>query len=233
MKSFFPIYSSFGDETTTLCGNVGHLSPCGAEATTVETSGTCHPVTPRPPVCVETSDTCRPVTRRPLCMETSGTCRSVTRRPPLIRNVGHLSPCDAVNTVETSGTCRPVTRRPLIRNVGHLSPCDAVNTVETSGTCRPVTRRPPLSKRRTHFAHWRGGHHSFETSGTCRPVTRRPPLSKRRTHFAQWRGAKSQQIGGVIAPLRKRKSSIFLKLHFRIALRWVFISYFVTICVSD
>lgn len=60
-------------------------------------------------------------------------------------------------------------------------------------------------------------------------------LSKRRAPVVQWRDTTSQQIGGVIAPLRKRRNSIFFKKkrHFRIAMRWVSVSAFVTICFSD
>ena len=169
MKSFFLVFSSFGDETTTLCRNIGHLSPSDAETTILcRNVGTSRPVT-RGHHFIETSGTCRPVTRRPLCVETSGTCRPVTRRQPLCRNIGHLSPSDTETTtlskfrvpvvqwlgdhhsVETSGTCCPVTQRqPLCRNFGHLSPSDAETStfVETSDTC-PVTRRNvPADRRR-------------------------------------------------------------------------------------
>ena len=209
MKTFFLVFSSFGDETTSLCRKVGHLLPSDAETTTVETSGTCRPVTRRKPLSKRRAPVVEWRGDNQSCVETSGTYRPLRRRQPLSErrapvtqwrgdnhclNVGHLSLSDAeTTTVETSGTYLPVTRRQLL---------------ETSVTCRPVTRRQPLSKRRVPITQWRGDNRScVETSGICRPVTRRQPVlcrnvghlspsdaettslgSKRRISVVQWRG---------------------------------------------
>jgi hypothetical protein len=122
----------------------------------------------------------------------------------------------------------------LCRNVGHQSPSDEKTTV--------------VSKRLAPVAEWRVDHHFVATSNTSRPMTRGPPLcrnvehkspndawtttfSKRRTPV-KLRDATSQQIGCLIAPLRKPKKLVFLKLHFPIAYCSVVVGFYIIFCYN-